>query len=460
MTSPERIRSKMLAGTRCSPYSGVLSRTTSECPLSPPPSPRSKVSPKSSNRSGVEFVLGRYVSTNHLFRPARTDCPVSSKGVLKALRFASLLGFLLALGAVAHSGQKEPPIVKLQQAVCGALLRDDFSSPTVNQCLWHLPLEDPGIRVTIDKGELCIRGTSAPIPEELLRKEIGKLWRFAGVTSRRYPQTDVSLAVRVKMPSGISQEPGLHGVCVHLCGVEPDTYPEVLFGKVEGNATQEILHQYNRGTPDDVPYPDARGWFLGVINQDQGDNLYLIAGRPLPEVGDERKEFHDVLIDYDAQLRSSRAFLKVAGRWVELGKAEPLIRGLTAVELKIMDVTPLYGAYREARFDDCRLYPYPRRHPIRFIAVSGSYHVRYHGPGLRVALYTADGAHQVSEGYLDGYGMVNLSVDSPLWVAFPVSAMVRIFRDQKELARSFIEARGVDGLYPGDVWVLDTNQIR
>jgi len=37
--------------------------------------------------------------------------------------------------------------------------------------------------------------------------------------------------------------------------------------------------------------------------------------------------------------------------------------------------------------------------------------------------------------------------------------MFRIFRGDEELARSRIEANGVEGVYPGDVWVLDTRQI-
>ena len=165
--------------------------------------------------------------------------------------------------------------------------------------IWNISVEDPGIKVTFEKGQLCIRGKSAQISNtELYKKEV-KLWRFAGLTSHSFPQTDVSLAVRVRIPSGISAEPGLHGVSIHLCGVSPDTYPEVLFGKVEGRATEEILHEYAKGTPDDVPYPDARGWFLGITSMESGDDRYLISGQPLPEQGDERSKFHDVLVEYD-----------------------------------------------------------------------------------------------------------------------------------------------------------------
>ncbi len=396
---------------------------------------------------------------------------MKTKGTIRAdLLVPGLVAFLLGLNVPPCSGEKELPLIQIQQAACGALLRDDFEGRTINRSLWNISIEDPGIQVTVQQGVLRIRGRSAQIPKnELSRKEV-KLWRFVGVTSHPFPQTDVSLAVRTRMPSGISGEPGLHGVSVHLCGVSPDTYPEVLFGKVDGKETEEILHEFAEGTPDDVPYPNARGWFLGIINQQNGDYRYLISGQPLAEQGDERRNFHDVLVEYDGQKRLAQAFLKIGERYQQLGKAEPLFRGLTQIELKTMDVTPLYGANREAHFDDCRLYLNPRHHPVRFIAVEdhparfpaltgAPYGLIYHGPRMRVALYTADGVSKISEGYTDSEGMVELLVDSLLWVVFPAAASVRFYRGEHEVARSVIESQGVEGLYPGDVWVFDTSQI-
>ena len=188
------------------------------------------------------------------------------------------------------------------------------------------------------------------------------------------------------------------------------------------------------------------------------------------EKGDERKNFHDVLVEYDGQKQLARAFLNVGGDYRQLGKEEPLFRGLTQVELKLMDVTPLYGARREAHFDDCRLYPNPRHHPVRLVAVDdypvrfpaatgAPYGLLYRGPRIRVALYTADGVHKISESFTDGEGIVSLPVDTPFWIAFPVAAMVRFYMNDYEVARSLIKSQGVKGLYPGDVWVFDTSQI-
>ena len=365
---------------------------------------------------------------------------------------------LLPPTARTDSVQSEPSQVRIEKAACGALLRDDFNGSKINDSLWHTCVEDPGMGVTIENGELCVRGTSAQISEEELHKKEPKLWRFAGVCSRTFPQTDVVLAARARLPSGISAEPGAHAVSVHLCGGRPDTLAEVLFGKLDGKVMQETIHKYAKDGADDVPYPDARGWWLGVISGEGGKNFWPVSGRPVPEQGDEREQLHDVAVEYDSQTQLAQAFLKVSGQWVQLGNAEHLYRALTLVELKTINVTPLFGAYREARFDHCRLYPNPRHNPVRLV-LTGREDLPYSGPKLRVALFTRDGACKVSEGYSDRNGAISLVVSTPRWVAFPVSASFRIFSDEKEIARGVIETHGVEGLYPGDVWVLDTTQF-
>ncbi len=176
------------------------------------------------------------------------------------------LGLLLAVLSLSEPlSAQGPNLVEIRQAACGALLRDDFNSGRIDRSVWNIWLSDEGLRVSIEDGELSIQGTSARVhEEELLRDEV-KLWRFAGLTSRPFPQTDVALAVRLKLPSGISKEPGAHAVSAHLCSAHPDTTAEILFGKLEGKAMEAIIQQYAKGNPDDVPYPDARGWWLGVV---------------------------------------------------------------------------------------------------------------------------------------------------------------------------------------------------
>jgi hypothetical protein len=363
--------------------------------------------------------------------------------------------FLLSTSFLA--AQNKPAKIEIKQLACGAILKDNFNRGTIDLSVWRTMSLDPGIKVGIENAELVIRGTSAQISTEVLHKELAILCRYAGLYSRYFPQVDASLAVRVRMPSGISKEPGAHVVSVHLCGVQPDCYSEVLFGRMDGKIMEVTMQEYAKSQPQDSPWRDARGWWFSIINQDPGRYWYRVSGAPLQEQGNERDRFCDTLVEYDEPTRLSRGFVKIGESWAQLGEAETVIRGVSAIELKIMNVTPLSGAYREARFDDCRFYPNPRRHPVRFVLVNGG--APYGGPRLRVALCTADGTYRVSEGYTDQFGIVYLPVNDPAWRAFPVSARVRIFKGEYEIATGLIEAHDVEGLYPGDARSIDTSQI-
>lgn len=365
----------------------------------------------------------------------------------------------------AQPGQAQPDSSSpLRQVSCGALIKDNFNSGRMDAAVWEqTQAADPGMKVAFQDGELRIWGTSAPIPDEEFRGNSGAMCRYAGLHSRIFPAADVSLACRVKMPSGICSEPGDHVAAVHLCGVVPDCYPEVLFGKFEGKVTAEIMRKYYPTLFPGNIYQDARGWWFAIVGQDPGRPVYRVSGTPLPEQGSERTTFHDALVEYDEPTRQARGFLKVGERWTQLGETETVIRGLTRVELKLRNFSPLSGTHRDARFDDCRLYPNPRRHPIR-LALLGEGSARPRGSSqqrapLRIALYTADGSRKVSEDYAD-HGLVHLPVVEPSWVAFPVSASVRVYQGEAELGRARIEAHDVEGLYPGDVWTLDMSNVR
>lgn len=361
--------------------------------------------------------------------------------------------------ASAVSSAEEPGALEVRQVACGALLRDNFNAPSLDTNVWLTQSLDPGLSVSVQNGEVVLRGTSARIPEDTFHKDASALCRYVGIYSPKFPQVDVCLAARVRMPSGISAEPGDHTVGVHLCGLLPDCYSEVLFGKFDAKTSGETWNKYGPPRLRNASWQDARGWWFAIVNQDPGRPVYRVSGTPLPERGDERERFYDTLVDYDEPTRLSRGFLKIGDRWVQLGEAETVIRGISRIELKLRNLTPLYGAYREARFDDCRLYPNPRRHPIRFVVVQEG-EMPYRAPALRVALYTYDGTHKVSESYTDQFGITYLPVNDLAWVAFPVSASVRIFRGEQEIASARMEARDVQGLYPGDVWSFDLSQAR
>ena len=150
--------------------------------------------------------------------------------------------------------------------------------------MWNIWLADEGLRVSIEDGELSIQGTSARVhEEELLRDEV-KLWRFAGLTSRPFPQTDVALAVRLKLPSGISKEPGAHAVSAHLCSAHPDTTAEILFGKLEGKAMEAIIQQCRRGQVPQAPDKPPPVYGSNLVEHDKAD-LFLKTTRNPEGVG-------------------------------------------------------------------------------------------------------------------------------------------------------------------------------
>jgi len=354
--------------------------------------------------------------------------------------------------APGHPGA--PVDVQITQAACGAYSRDDFSSGAINAAIWQTNTSDPGMRVEIERGELCIRGTCAKIPDAELRTNGGKFAHDIRVQSHPIAVVDADVAVRVKMPSGIAPDPGAHTVNVHLCGIQPDCYSEVVFGKLESKPMVEWGREYLH---IQRLYQDARGWWFAIVDQDPGRYWWRVSGDPLPQLGDERENFHDVLVTYDEPTRLSRGYLKTGERWVQLGEAERVIRGLSRVELKIIDCTPLGGNYREARFADYRFYPNPKRNPARFVVRNDT--EPYRGRRLRIGLYTRDHTHRVSEANTDEDGIAHLSVDTPAWLAFPVSAAISIFGGEREVARGAVDARGIYGLYPGDVWELDWSQV-
>lgn len=377
------------------------------------------------------------------------------------------LGPLAGLAAGKPGAALQPPQAgkevtsssPLLQASCGALIKDNFSSGRMDTTVWdQIYSIDPGIKVGFQDGELRIWGTSAPIPDDQFRANLGVMCRYAGLYSRVFPAVDLSLASRVKMPSGICAEPGDHVAAVHLCGVLPDCYPEVLFGKFEGTVTAETMRKYYPKLFPGTTWPDARGWWFAIVGQDSGRPVYRVSGTPLAERGDERTTFYDALVEYDEPTRLARGFLKLGGRWIQLGETEMVIRGLTKVELKLRNLSPLSGTYREARFDDCRLYPNPRRNPMRVVLTGTGNNLGRQRAPFRVALYTADGTHKVSENHAD-HGLVCLPVVESSWVAFPVSASVRLYQGETELWRGQIEAHDVEGLYPGDLWTLNLSNV-
>jgi hypothetical protein len=342
--------------------------------------------------------------------------------------------------------------ITLKQEVCGALLRDNFDNNRIDPTIWdRAETSEPGLKIEADRGELCLRGTIGELRKDASLSHL----RQAYVVSRAFREVDVCLAVKMKMPSGINPGPDNHVINAHLCGVAPDTYPEILLGKQDGPDMERLSRLY--WLPK--KYKSARGWWMAAMHLDTDPNAYWwkIVGDPLPEFGDEENQFHDALLVYDEKLGAAGAFVKNGPRWRQLGSPEPIIHNLTRVELKLYVLTDRPGGKYDARFDNVRLYPNPKRHPIRLIAVDTSEPFGSnpaHVEPLECSLYTEDGTQLVSKGKTNVGGAVELPVDSPAWMAFPVGAMIKATQGGRVVGSGRITAHDVEGLYPGDVWIL------
>ena len=377
---------------------------------------------------------------------------------------AAVLGLLVfACTLTAFSKSESQRMVELKQAVCGALLREDFNIyklENFDMTKWVTwPSGDPGIKVSIENGELCMKGTTTEI-----RPDSMQMQHNAYLMSRNFRARDVCVAVGMKMPSDIPENSVSPIVDLHLCGVNPDVYPEIAFGRIIGPECERLFKEYPGRVPgqpemnSDLPWTSARGWMFLAIPCEEPDRIYrwMVMGDTLPEQGDEKTEFHDAMIMYDAPSGTASAYVTMGGKWVELGKSVSIIHNMTRIELKSFAFTDTTDDYLEVRFDDCRLYLNPKRHPVRFITVdSGVPHLT---PPIKYVLYTQDGKTKVSEGITNKGGFAELTVDSPAWVGFPVGALVKIFDGSKEIAQSLIKAEGIEGLYPADVWVFDYNR--
>jgi len=371
------------------------------------------------------------------------------------MNFSWISAFLLSQISVAST---DVLLLPLKQEVCGALVREDFNVDALDPKKWRTVIShQKGIGVDIDQGELRFSGTLVGDPKFPLSSNFHQTTH---IDTQSFRDRDVCLAVRMKMPSGVAATPGVHVINAHLCGVHPDTFAEVLYGRVDGAELGRMMKRHwgidkriSKMYPGAIngPHQDAEGWWLAVSDADPWGASKVI-GEPLPPIGNEGDQFHDVLVEYDEPTSSASAFIKLDSGWTQLGHPHRMVRGMSWVELKMYNFTETYGTYHEARFDDCRLYPHPKRHPIRVIVTEAGH--PYPSPTLKFVLLTSDGKTKVSEGFTDEVGTVDLAVDADAWFDFPQPALLQFYDGDEMKGQCRIESHGVEGLYPDDVWIL------
>ena len=361
--------------------------------------------------------------------------------------------------------------LKLSLGMSGALLKDDFNRASLDRTMWQVWMQDVGIEVKQENGELRLVGTTGfsflpPLFDALPR------YHHVGVASAPFYDRDVVLVVKMRPAEGLSPSV-IAGVAesrpsenlwmeAHLCGAAPDNLTSVHFGHMSG-----LAGSYKKGG-----VPLARGytgWVLWVRNWREEA---ILASRSA--FGDEETEFRTVRIEHCGG--ESRGYVSNGSTWLEIGKPQPTDHRLARVELKVYVDRRNYHV--EARFDDVRLY----RHPQEFLAVFalGAYGaarsdgspMRYprlwsessykkllaSQPGrVRLKVLSSDRSRLLGEAQLDGKGGT-FAVLLPPDLVYPVGAHVVLYMNASVLGEADIPCDGhTNGLYPGDMYMIAEN---
>jgi hypothetical protein len=143
--------------------------------------------------------------------------------------------------------------------------------------------------------------------------------------------------------------------------------------------------------------------------------------------------------------------LGAGGKWLHVGGPRHAWLNVKRLELKVLHGVPGYKL--DLEFDDARLYPHPTDHPVRVaLWVHDSRDPRRTWP-FTVKLVSEDGKRVLAAaGGGPGGDLFDLTLPADL--LYPVAARIQVFRGERLDAEFPIEARGVDGLYPGDIWHL------
>jgi hypothetical protein len=161
--------------------------------------------------------------------------------------------------------------------------------------------------------------------------------------------------------------------------------------------------------------------------------------------------------------------------WWQIGEAFEVPARRTRLEIKSSGFGAAEDHSSTTWFDDCRVYPRPQTHYVSFVLRRGD----GRGPGARTAeaelvtcfdpendrirqcdfqvkLFTSDGVTMIGETDTSvGFGFAMFKLDEAPWELFPVSAMIRVFANGRQIGPDHvIESQGVDGMYPDDVYSI------
>ena len=339
----------------------------------------------------------------------------------------------------------------------GAFLSDDFEGKEINKNRWYIWTTNADkVQLYVKNGRFVIEGH-------------GKLSHNGLSSVPHVKYKDVVLVGRMDIKSqGLD-----HAWCVlHLCGVSrehgpfsspklsPDHSVEITMEDRGDQALFSIVAWLPRGAYKSsypellLPRTESQG-FLAKLELDAGNNLCT----PWVYDGKSWRQLDDPI---ELLVRTIHCEIKVLHR-----EAPGLLWTPSGSE----------NAQTTAWFDDVRIYPRPRTHPVmvRLVLKDGSSPLFRTATGtviwppkfqvaggpersvedIVVQLWTADGKRRISsvQSQLEGWYLLPLK-DAP-WDLYPQGARIRLLLDGKVWGQEVeIPVRGLDGLYPDDVWDL------
>ncbi len=322
----------------------------------------------------------------------------------------------------------------------GAPIRDSFDGRTIDETSWRIWRSDPERLETWQKdGRFWIRISGSA--------------GYNGLVSRAAMQTRDVVAV---CRAGVHSEEGArHAAIVHLCGSgkeSPDHWFEIALSAGHKGSIRAV-------SSVSIPERNRDGGYRG------GYDL------PAPAVAEDR---FAIKIVCEGATNRCAGFARVHEEWWQIGDPFEVPARSTRLEVKTSGTESGPGM-STIWFDDCRVYPRPETHYVTVrlrtrdggnpgirSARTGRMACRDAGGrgitdcGFTVELRTPDGATLIDSsdtGASFGYALLRL--DRAPWDLYPAGAILRVLANGNQLGDDHvIAARGVEGLYPDDVYAI------
>jgi hypothetical protein len=185
------------------------------------------------------------------------------------------------------------------------------------------------------------------------------------------------------------------------------------------------------------------GWFHWWFDQTGRGFHKWVHDEPHPPFGDEASAYRTVRVSHDAGTGGNKVAIRHEGRWQQVGGTRHFHKLFSAIELKVDCWTA--GVELDARFRSCRLYPHPARDPVT-VFVGNPKPI----PEAAVTLRGSASSEILSQDRVDADGLARLRLPQDL--RFPIAATFVVRNRDSLLDTWTIQASGVSGVYPGDVY--------